>query len=727
MAAQPAVTPSAGDGDAAAAARLAARWAAALHGTSHSAMSIVPLTGFLHELAARTARARHGGPDARAELLGVGRELVAAHFTEPGTLERVLDVLRLELGGELGGEPGGDPRSAADVDAVMRVLATVAVGYTDAVRSRTRDEQERITTSALDARAAAERARWTSEARYAAVFSEAPVGIGVAEMDGSIIEVNRTLCDMFGLPPAAFTTRNMYEFVDAESEQVPFDLLQRMVAGGLDHVRTPKTYERVTGERLHTELALSLVRDPDGSPRYVVAMVLDLTDRRALEDRLRHQAEHDPLTGLPNRTLFFSRLDAALATGCPDVGVCFLDLDGFKGVNDTLGHPVGDALLRVVARRLAAALEPDGHLVARMGGDEFVVLTRGAPDDLGRVAEQVIGAVRGPVPLDGRELTISASVGVVSAGDAGAPRATAELMQAADTTLRRAKRDGRDRWARFDAAHHRRDIALSTRSARMADALARGEFEVRYQPLVRLADGRTTGVEALVRWRTEDGLLGPDEFVPLAEQSGLIVPLGRWVLEESCRRAAEWRDALAGLGAAGDAPLFVSVNLAARQVREPGLVDSVRRVLDETGWPATALQLEVTETDAMATAGEPLEVLHALSALGITLAIDDFGTGYSNLAYLRDLPVQVLKLAGPFITGRAGSAGVAGDEVDAAVLAHVVRLAHTLGLTVTAEHVETVEQVERLRALGCDTGQGYLFGRPVEADAVIELLRAAGA
>ncbi|MGC4896900.1 putative bifunctional diguanylate cyclase/phosphodiesterase [Micromonospora sp. DT31] len=431
---------------------------------------------------------------------------------------------------------------------------------------------------------------------------------------------------------------------------------------------------------------------------------------RALRDseaRFRHQATHDPLTGLPNRTLFTERLTDAIGApgGNADrVGVCFLDLDRFKVVNDSLGHQVGDSLLVAVAQRLREALGE--HLVARLGGDEFVILierTTGT-DDAVTVAEAALAAVREPALADGHELTVSASIGIVERPVTGT--SPMELMRAADSTLHWAKAAGGARWALFDADRNRRDLARYALSAAIPAALDRGEFYLDYQPLTSLRDGRVLGMEALVRWRHPDlGVLRPDSFIPLAEETGLIVRLGSWVLAEACREAGTWP------AVDGEAP-FVSVNLAVRQLHRADLVAEVRGVLARTGLTPRRLQLEITESTMMSTVVEPVRALRVLSELGVRVAIDDFGTGYCNLAYLRDLPVNELKVAGEFVTGLRASAGDPGGHTDERILASLVSLAHALGLTVTAEGVETAHQADRLRAIGCDAGQGWHFGRP---------------
>ena len=344
-----------------------------------------------------------------------------------------------------------------------------------------------------------------------------------------------------------------------------------------------------------------------------------------------------------------------------------------------------------------------------MGGDEFVILVERSEgtDALVDVAEAALAAVRAPVYLRGHEITVSASVGVVERPVRGT--SPADLMKAADTTLYWAKSDGRDRWALFDAERHAHEVTRFELAASLPAALERGELVVEYQPLVRLRDAAVVGVEALVRWQHPKlGLLGPDHFIGLAEETGLIVRLGHWVLAEACRQAAAWP------------PLLVSVNLAARQVADPAIVDQIAAVLAETGLPPASLQLELTESAAMGTTGEPLRRLHGLADLGVRIAIDDFGTGYSNLAYLRSLPVHALKLAGPFVAGLRSPEYP--DPVDEQIVATMVTMAHALDLSVTAEAVETAAQASRLRALGCDTAQGWYYAPSLPAAELAAML-----
>ncbi|TDB75052.1 bifunctional diguanylate cyclase/phosphodiesterase [Micromonospora sp. KC723] len=435
---------------------------------------------------------------------------------------------------------------------------------------------------------------------------------------------------------------------------------------------------------------------------------------RASEARFRHQATHDALTDLPNRKLFADRLAAAVYEPEPRarrIGLCFLDVDRFKRVNDSYGHQAGDRVLVQMAHRLRRAVED--HLVARLGGDAFVILVERCTGtgDLVAVAEAVLAAVAEPTIVDGHEVTLTASVGIVERQVAGA--SPDELMRAADCTLHWAKGAGGARWELYDAERDGQELARQALSAAIPAGLERGEFYLDYQPLTSLHDGTLLGVEALVRWRHPQlGVLRPDRFIGLAEETGLIVPLGGWVLAEACREAGSWTSAI------GEPP-FVSVNLAVRQVHRPGLVQEVSGLLRRTGLPPRRLQLEITESTMMNTAEEPVLALRELADLGVRIAIDDFGTGYCNLAYLRDLPVTGLKVAGEFVRGLRAPE----PHADERILASLVSLAHALDLTVTAEGVETGGQAERLRAIGCDAGQGWHFGRPAPAERFLANLR----
>jgi diguanylate cyclase (GGDEF)-like protein len=441
------------------------------------------------------------------------------------------------------------------------------------------------------------------------------------------------------------------------------------------------------------------------------------TALRASEARFRYQANHDPLTGLPNRALFTDRLARVFSDPLPDgrrVGLCFLDLDGFKAVNDSLGHQVGDKLLVALAQRLDEQVGRGEHLVARMGGDEFVILLDESKctDDVVKIADATLVAIAEPVCVDNHELTVSASIGIVE-GPVARTDPT-ELMRCADITLNWAKEAGRGRWALFDPERDNRDVARYVLAAAMPAALDRGEFFLDYQPLVGLADGLVYGVEALLRWHHPTlGVLSPDRFVGLAEETGLIVRLGAQVLAWACQEARRWYESTPF------AP-FISVNLAVRQIRDPGLVDQVMSTLERSGLPAHRLQLEITESAVMGTDDESIGALRSLADLGVRIAIDDFGTGYSNLAYLRALPVHELKIAGTFVEGlRAPDAC---DGVDERILATLVELAHALGLTVTAEGVETPVQADRLRVIGCDAGQGWHLGLPGPPEKIGQLV-----
>ncbi|MFI2713302.1 putative bifunctional diguanylate cyclase/phosphodiesterase [Micromonospora sp. NPDC018662] len=689
----------------------ATEWARAVRRIGFVPLSAAETERLLAALTERLARASLAPTFSARPAEEVGRALVEAHLTEPGVLDWSVQALGDRF------LPWVLPARQEVPELHERIAllqGAVAAGFSRALRDRVFSQQERIARSAWQARDAVEQALRDSEARFRAVFTGAAIGIGIAGVDGQIIEVNQSFADMLGYTVAEMRRMNVSALAHADDAAGMWELYQELIEGKRDSARVEKRYYRKDGSVVWTDLAVSLIRYDDGRPRFTVAMIEDITQRYELQQRLRFQALHDPLTGLPNRTLFFETLGDVFAAAGPEqrVGLCFIDLDGFKAVNDSLGHDLGDRLLQVIARRLSDCVSGRGHLVARMGGDEFVILvdSGGGLDDAVEVAELALAAVSAPVQVADQQLAVSASIGIVDCP--AAETSAAELMKAADTTLYWAKAEGRGRWAVYDPERSAADIARSALAANLPAALDRGEFVLHYQPIVSLLDGTMVAVEALVRWQhPELGLLGPDRFIGLAEETGLIVRLGAWVLRQACRDAEAWRRAF------GESTPVVSVNLAARQADDPAIVETVAEALQHTGLPAELLQLELTESAVMGSAGEPLRALHQLADLGLRLAIDDFGTGYSNLAYLRRLPIHCVKLAGPFVEGIRGDGAVA-DHRDERIVDALVRLAHALELSVTAEAVETEVQAERLRALRCDTGQGRWFGPPMPADAI---------
>jgi len=700
---------SAGADENAELAALISTWTAGLARPVYLPMSRGELARLLASAAARLAHAAAVDPPDEDAARRQGAALVDADLVAPGVLPATVGTLgrHLAAAAQALGAGQADQNAAA-------VLAAVTDGYLARLRGRILDEQESVRRAEVDARRQVEGALRSSEARFRAVFVNAGIGIGIADMAGRIIDVNSSFASMLGYTLAEFRELRVTDFVYPDDAAGMWDLYREIVEGRRDRARVEKRYRHKDGRVVWTNLTASLIRDAAGAPLYTVAMVEDVTARRELQERLRQQAVHDPLTRLPNRTLVQERLAAAFARSGSRVGVCYLDLDRFKAVNDRLGHDIGDRLLVAVAARLDECVSTRGHLVARMGGDEFVILAEDPPpDELATLADLVLDVLQEPVRVDEHQLAISASMGVVECDvDVTTP---ADVLKAADVTLYWAKSDGRNRWARFDPDRNARDVTRYTLSATLLPGLERDEFRVEYQPLVRLADGSVSGVEALVRWAHPTlGRLTPDQFIDLAEETGSIVPLGRRVLTEACEQAAAWNEAHPG------ADLFVSVNLAVRQAHDRDIVEDVARVLEKTGLPAHLLHLELTESALLGPAGQPVDALRELAGMGVRIAVDDFGTGYSNLAYLGRLPLHTLKLAGSLVEGLgAPDAGATPDEP---IVASLVALAHTLGLTVTAEGVETPRQVERLRALGCDTAQGWHYARPAPWKQVAALL-----
>ncbi|MFE3324639.1 putative bifunctional diguanylate cyclase/phosphodiesterase [Streptomyces sp. NPDC059176] len=557
---------------------------------------------------------------------------------------------------------------------------------------------------------------------YRAAFNAAELAMAVVDEEGVVVSVNDAFAALLGTEPAALHRRSAADLVDLTSDGSTRHAYRKVLHGCSSRFRCTRRLKHADGRSIWAEVSVTSVPD---SPR-VLLSIADVSDRRELQGRLRHLQMHDPVTRLPNRTLFFERLSSALETssyqhaGTGRIGLCYLDLDGFKAVNDTLGHRVGDRLLTAVAARLtdcantAGHARSGGHLVARLGGDEFAVLVEDSTgtEQLADLARSVLAALQVPFDLAGQRLSVSASIGVVERAAEGTT--ATGLMQDADTTLYWAKADGKARWTLFDPERNAHRMTRQALSSMLRPAVERGEFALEYQPLVCMADGAVRGVEALVRWNhPQFGTLAPNRFIGLAEEDGSIVQLGRWILRTACRQAKQWQT-----DHPGEAPIFVSVNVAVRQVWDSDLVADVAGILAEVDLAPHLLQLELTESAVMGSAGRPLQALQALSDMGVRIAIDDFGTGYSNLAYLSRLPVSVLKLDGSFVRGFRYDDGTHPNPADETIVEAMVQLAHRLGLTVTAECVETAGQAERLRRIGCDTGQGWLYSRAVAPERI---------
>jgi diguanylate cyclase (GGDEF)-like protein/PAS domain S-box-containing protein len=685
-------------------------WLAAIGGTSHVVLSTVQIRTLLRELTGLLADALAAERFTATAGYDSGRRLAEAGFTEPDSLACTVSLL-----GEGGLEPTG--RSVPDARSRLSELqGSIAAGHTAALRDRILTAQEALIRAALIARNRAQSLLHATETRFRTVFAGSAVGISISALDGTILDANQALLDMLSHPLEELRKRSIADFVHPDDAGDVAAAYAALVDGERDHFQADKPICRGDGTVLWTHVTMSLIpEEPEGSG-CVVTMFEDVTDRHLLETRLRYLATHDPLTQLPNRALLLESLDRLFADSGDSarLGLCFVDLDGFKVVNDCFGHAVGDRLLVEVAGRLDKSVSTGGHLVARMGGDEFVILVAHStgPTQVIEVAERVLDALVPSMWIDDHELSVSASIGIVERRMAGTD--PADMLRAADATLYRAKADGKGRWALFDPLRNAYEMARYALSTTMPAALAGGEFFVDYQPIVRLTDGILAGVDAQPRWRhPRQGLLGPDRFIGLAGETGLTATFTRWLLLTACQQALRWQEAHPGV------TLFVSVGLTSSQSEDPRLVDDVLHVLNRTGLDPRRLQLELNRSADREITDEPSAAVRALSARGVRIALADFGLSHGNLAQLRSLPAHTLKIGAPFVQGLSAPYA---DPSDHQIVTAIVSLAHGLDLTVTAAGVETATQAARLHDIGCDAGQGSFLGQPGPPEQVGRLL-----
>jgi diguanylate cyclase (GGDEF)-like protein/PAS domain S-box-containing protein len=547
----------------------------------------------------------------------------------------------------------------------------------------------------------------------AAVFESSSEAVLITTRDARIVQVNPAFSVVTGYRPEDVIGRNPSMFASGHQDTRFYRAMWHAVltAGAWQG----EIWNRRRNGELYPEwLSIRSVYDRSGKIAYFVASFSDITERKRAQEKLAHQIHHDALTGLPNRVLFKDRLDrslvAAQRAGHARVALLFIDLDRFKLVNDSLGHAAGDQLLQAVAQRLQR-VGRETDTVARLGGDEFAILLPDAEhlEQGVAVAEKVRAAFAEPFVVDGQDIFVSASIGVASAPDDG--RDVDVLMQHADIAMYRAKKLGRDRFHIYTQALGQQSRGRLQLENQLHRALDARQLVLHYQPQFDLATGRLRGVEALVRWQHPQlGMISPAEFIPLAEESGMIVPIGAWVLETACKQAHAWQKA-------GFPSMVMSVNLSVRQFFREDIARLVMQALDEYCLDAHVLELEITESVAMEDVAYTIRALEALAAGGLRVAIDDFGTGYSSLGQLKKMPVKILKIDRSFVKDVTNGAD------DAEIVNAVITMAHRLGLKVVAEGVETPAQLAHLREQQCDYAQGFLFSAALPAPELACLLQ----
>ncbi|HVF43761.1 MAG TPA: EAL domain-containing protein [Pyrinomonadaceae bacterium] len=560
-----------------------------------------------------------------------------------------------------------------------------------------------------------EREKASESDRFRSAFDFAAIGMALVSTEGRWLQVNRSLCHILGYTEKELLLTDFLSITHPDDLPTALSNIGQLLKGKVQASQMEKRYIHKSGHEVWVHWSVSLVRDHYLKSAHLIFQIQDITDRKLAEQQLHHDAFHDALTGLPNRALFMDHLKLAIARSrrntTTKVAVLYLDLDRFKVINDSLGHTIGDQLLVGIADRLKKNLRP-GDTVARLGGDEFTVLIEDIEDESEsiQVAERVQKEISVPFTLSGREVFTTVSMGIAPSAT-GYERAE-DILRDADTAMYRAKSNGKARYEIFDKAMHARAINLLQMETDMRRALEREEFLLHYQPIVALDNFRLRGFEALVRWQhPERGFISPMDFIPVAEETGMIVPLGEWVMREACKQMQRWQKIFPV-----DPPLFISVNLSSKQFSQNTLISSFAMILQETGVKPQTVKLEITESVVMENIDTATDMLRQLRGLGVQLAIDDFGTGYSSLSYLHRFPIDTLKIDRSFVTRMSE------NNENTEIVRTIVVLAQNLGMDVVAEGVETNEQLVLLQKLGCENGQGYFFSKPVNSDGAEKII-----
>jgi diguanylate cyclase (GGDEF)-like protein/PAS domain S-box-containing protein len=554
-----------------------------------------------------------------------------------------------------------------------------------------------------------------SEQRFRSAFTYAPIGIGLVSTDGQWLRVNNALCEILGYDEDEILRMRFKDLSFPEDHPETVEAMRNVLGGSSSSRQLEMRLRHRSGKTVWISLSISAIDDIHSTNASMIFQIQDITEKKIAEERLVYEASHDALTGLPNRTHFMRRLDAALEKTVRNpkykVSVLFIDLDRFKYVNDSLGHHVGDELLIAIAQRLSASMRPP-DMVARLGGDEFVVLVEGRyyGERITRIAERIQRKINTPFKITGHEVFSSASIGILNATEQH--KTADDIIRDADTAMYFAKRAGKARHEVFDDTM--RDAARETLRLEtdLRRAVANDELEVWYQPIYSLRDDKLIGLEALARWNHPSlGVVSPQKFIPLAEEIGLIENLGESIVRLACTQMSSIRSRIPETR-----DLRMSINLSCRQFADEHLVARLQSVLDDTLFPSDRLNIEITETAFLEHHAKAFEMLKQLSDMGVQTDVDDFGTGYSNLAYLVTLPISTLKIDRSFVSKMAEDAG------NREVVKTIILLAANLGLRVVAEGIETKEQHDTLVGMGCQFGQGYFFSKPLNAERTSDLL-----